>query len=49
MGDTHWNNEELRSFEEELPEMKKEGLERAARSYMATTGAGCDGFHPRVP
>ena len=24
-------------------------LERAARSYKAATGVGCDGFHPQVP
>ena len=33
-----WRKEELTSFEEGLPQLKEERLERAARSYKAGTG-----------
>ena len=46
--DTPWRNEELRSFEEVLRQLTEKSLERVARSHKATTGVGCDGFHPKV-
>ena len=46
--DTPWRNEELGSLEEGLPRRREDHLERAARSYKATTGVGCDAFHPQV-
>ena len=42
-------NEELRSLEEGLPRLRGKNLERAAKSYTATTRVGCDGFRPEVP
>ena len=42
---TPWRNEELRSSEEGL-QQQKERYERVAMRYKATTGVGCDGFHP---
>ena len=42
--DKPWRNEESRG----LPRLKEENLEKAARSYKATEGVGCDGFHPKV-
>ena len=48
--DKSWRHEELRSLEEGgLPRMKEEKLKKAARSYKAAAGVGCDGFHPKVP
>ena len=44
-----WNNGELRSAEEALPRLKECHLEEVSRLYKARTGAGCDGFHPKVP
>ena len=44
-----WRNDELRSLEEGLPQQGDEGLEKAARSYKATTGVGCDKFHHKDP
>ena len=35
-------NEELRSLEEGLSRLKKNRWEKAARSYKAATGVGCD-------
>ena len=46
--DTPWKNEELRKLEEALPRLKECDLEKS-RGYKAKTGAGCDGFHPKVP
>ena len=42
-----WRSEELRSLEEGMPRFKESDSEKAARSYKATTGVGCDGFHPQ--
>ena len=39
----------MRNLEEGLPLLKEESLQRAARTYKATTCEGCDGFHARVP
>ena len=36
----------MRNLEEGLPLLKEEGLQRAARTYKATTCGGCDGFRP---
>ena len=47
--DKPYRNEETRSLEEGLPQLEEERLRRAAKSYKATTGVGCDGFHPRAP
>ena len=47
--DKPWRNQELRSLEEELPQLSEENLERAATSYRATMAVGRDGFHPRGP
>ena len=41
-------NEELRSLGKGLPRLE-ENLKRAARSYKAATGVGCDWFHSKVP
>ena len=38
----------MSKFEEGLPKMNEENLDRAARRYRTTTGVGCDGSHPRV-
>ena len=48
-GEKPWRHEGLRNFEKRLPQLKEESSERSARSCKATTGVGCDGFHPRVP
>ena len=32
---------------EGLPRLREDNMEKAARSYKAVTGVGCDGFHPR--
>ena len=42
--DMRWRKEDLRSLEEGLPRLKEGNLERAARSYKATSGVDCDGF-----
>ena len=42
-------NTEVQDLEEVLPRLRKEHLEKAARSYKAATSVGCDGFHPKVP
>ena len=42
-------NEELRNLEEGLPRLIEENWKRAARSYQATSGVGCDGFHSKAP
>ena len=42
-------NEELKKREEALPRLKDNDLEKASTLYKATTGVGCDGFHPKVP
>ena len=49
MQDKPCRNEELKECEEALPRMKEGDLEKASRLYKAKTGAGCDGFHPKVP
>ena len=41
-------NEELRKWEEALPRLKEDELEKVSRLYKAKTGVGCDGFHPKV-
>ena len=47
--DNLWRNEKVRSWEEELPQLKEESLARAARIHKPTTGMDRDGFHPKVP
>ena len=39
-----WWNAKLRCLE-----AKRRYMERAARSHKIATGAGCDGFHTKVP
>ena len=39
----------LKECEEALTGLKEGDLEKASRLYKATTGVGCDGFHPKVP
>ena len=46
--DKQWRNEELKNLED-MPRLHVSDLEKAARSYKAKTGVGCDGFHPNVP
>ena len=41
-------SEELKNLEEEMPRLKASDLEKAARNYEATSGGGCDDFHPRM-
>ena len=48
MEDKPWRNEELTSVEERFPRQKAENLEKAARSFKATTGVVCDVFRPMV-
>ena len=45
--DKPWRNEELKNFGEDMLKLLKK-LEKAAKSYKAKTGMGCDGFHPKV-
>ena len=40
--------EELKKLEEDLPRLQESDLVKAARTYKAKTGAGCDGFHLKV-
>ena len=44
--DKLWENEELRKA---MPRPKECHLEKVSRIFLATTGVGCDGFHPKVP
>ena len=43
-----WKDEDLKACEEALPRLKECHLEEVSRLYMAKTGVGCDGFHPKV-
>ena len=48
--DKPWKSEALKKSEEMLPRLKECGLEaKVSKLYKAKTGAGCDGFHPKVP
>ena len=46
MDEKLWKNGDLRSVEVALTECH---LEEVSRLYIAKTGVGCDGFHPKVP
>ena len=46
---TPWKNKDLQDAEEAFLHTKAEELKRAASRYMASTGVGADGFHPKVP
>ena len=46
--DKPWKNEELGQLEEVLPRLQERELEKVSRWCKATTGVGCDGFHPKV-
>ena len=41
-----WRNRELQSLEAGMPSLRQGEFEKAARSYKAKTGVGCDGFSP---
>ena len=45
--DKLWRNEELKNLEKDFPRLLEKDLEKAAKSYKAKTGVGCDGFHPK--
>ena len=47
--DKPWRNEELKKLEEDTPRLKESDFAKAAKTYKAKTGVGCDGFHPKVP
>ena len=46
--DKPWRNEELKKLEKDMPRLLEKELGNAAKTHKEKTGAGCDGFHPRV-
>ena len=46
--DRTWNNGSLQDTEEGLPSARREGWQRAARSYKASTVGSSEGSHPQV-
>ena len=47
--DKPWRNVDLKQLEEDMPRIMEKEFQKAAGSYKAKTGVGCDGFHPKVP
>ena len=49
MEDKPWKKREVKKEEEALLRLNECDLEKASKLYKAKRGAGCDGFHLKVP